>query len=220
MVFPVGAASACGGLVPHLVTAAGTGDEFGVDGFRASRRPGLETRFLVTFVAAERGSVAAAARAQGLTATSVAHPRRGPRPEGRLLGPVARGADGGPPRCGDRGGAALRPAEDRPRFVCGGAPDLSVSRTPDRRGARQRGCDPGDPHDRTVHPDPGQLAQLQGGSHIVFDAVSVADAIAAPRAGAETLRREIQREPVVRTEFAPDFLLTFNLVNGVVDALA
>nr|WP_091722787.1 hypothetical protein [Methylobacterium phyllostachyos] len=70
-----------------------------------------------------------------------------------------------------------------------------------------------------IGPDLGRLAQLQGGSQIVLGAVSVADAIAARGAEAEALRREIPCEPVVRTEFAPDFLLTLNLVDGVADAL-
>ncbi|MET7243442.1 biotin-dependent carboxyltransferase family protein [Methylobacterium sp. EM32] len=71
-----------------------------------------------------------------------------------------------------------------------------------------------------IGPDLGRLAQLQGGAQVVFAAVSVADAVAARRAEADALRGDVAREPVVRTDFAAEFLLGLNLVGGVVDGFA
>lgn len=71
-----------------------------------------------------------------------------------------------------------------------------------------------------IGPDLGRLAQLQGGSQIVFGAVSVADAVAGRRAEAEALRGDVAREPVVRTDFAAEFPLGLNLVGVVVDGFA
>jgi biotin-dependent carboxylase-like uncharacterized protein len=71
-----------------------------------------------------------------------------------------------------------------------------------------------------IGPDLGRLAQVQGGSPIIFSAVSIGDAIVARRAEAEALQRDIQREPMVRTDFPPEFLLNVNLIDGITDALA
>ena len=65
--------------------------------------------------------------------------------------------------------------------------------------------------------DHGRLAQAQGGTRIAFEAVTIATAVAARRADADVLRGPVPREPVVRTEFASDFLLGLNLVGGVTD---
>ena len=71
-----------------------------------------------------------------------------------------------------------------------------------------------------IGPDLGRLAQAQGGATLSFRAVTIADAVAARRAEAEVLRAPVPGEPVVRTEFASDFLLGLNLVDGVADARA
>lgn len=66
--------------------------------------------------------------------------------------------------------------------------------------------------------DHGRLAQAQGGTQVSFKAVTIAEAVAARRADADVLRDPVPWEPVVRTEFASDFLLGLNLVGGVIDA--
>ncbi|SFM66686.1 biotin-dependent carboxyltransferase family protein [Methylobacterium pseudosasicola] len=68
-----------------------------------------------------------------------------------------------------------------------------------------------------IGPDFGRLAQVRGGARIAFRAVSIADAVAARRAEADVLRGPVPWEPVVRTDFASDFLLGLNLVDGVTD---
>ncbi len=68
-----------------------------------------------------------------------------------------------------------------------------------------------------IGPDLGRLAQVQGGARVTFNAVSVAEAVAARRADAEALRGDVRREPVLRTEFPAEFLLGLNLVGGVTD---
>ena len=50
--------------------------------------------------------------------------------------------------------------------------------------------------------------------------MGAAEAVAARRAERDLLREAIPREPVVRTDFASDFLLGLNLVGGVTDGRA
>jgi biotin-dependent carboxylase-like uncharacterized protein len=68
-----------------------------------------------------------------------------------------------------------------------------------------------------IGPDLGRLAQARGGAQLSFRRVSVAEAVAARRAEVDFLRGPVPREPVVRTDFASDFLLGLNLVDGVID---
>ncbi|MCJ2122344.1 biotin-dependent carboxyltransferase family protein [Methylobacterium sp. J-077] len=68
-----------------------------------------------------------------------------------------------------------------------------------------------------IGPDLGRLAQVQGGTRLSFRRVTVAEAVAARRAERDALREPVLREPVVRTDFASDFLLGLNLVDGVTD---
>jgi 5-oxoprolinase (ATP-hydrolysing) subunit C len=68
-----------------------------------------------------------------------------------------------------------------------------------------------------IGPDLGRLAQRRGGSRLSFQSVTVPEAVAARRAERDALREAVPREPVVRTEFASDFLLGLNLVGGVTD---
>ena len=68
-----------------------------------------------------------------------------------------------------------------------------------------------------IGPDLGRLAQARGGTRIAFRPVSVDAAVAARRAERDILRTPVAREPVVRTDFASDFLLGLNLVDGVTD---
>ena len=63
--------------------------------------------------------------------------------------------------------------------------------------------------------DLGKLAQLRPGTQISFVAVTIEAAVAARRAEAQALAREIPREPLLRTEFPSEFLLGLNLVDGV-----
>ncbi|ACL56112.1 biotin-dependent carboxyltransferase family protein [Methylobacterium nodulans] len=71
-----------------------------------------------------------------------------------------------------------------------------------------------------IGPDLGRLAQAQAGIRLRFEAVSIAQAVAARRAEAEALSRPVPREPLVRTDFPSEFLLGRNLIGGVVDAVA
>ena len=71
-----------------------------------------------------------------------------------------------------------------------------------------------------IGPDLGRIAQLRGGTALRFRSVTVADAVAARRAERDALREPVAREPVVRTDFASDFLLGLNLVGGVTDGRA
>jgi allophanate hydrolase subunit 2 len=71
-----------------------------------------------------------------------------------------------------------------------------------------------------IGPDLGRLAQVRGGGSLSFRRVSVAEAVAARRAERDGLREPVAREPVVRTDFASDFLLGLNLVGGVTDGRA
>ncbi|MFB0489576.1 biotin-dependent carboxylase-like uncharacterized protein [Methylobacterium sp. OAE515] len=68
-----------------------------------------------------------------------------------------------------------------------------------------------------IGPDLGRLAQIRGGARLSFRRVSVAEAVAARRAERDVLAEPVRREPVVRTDFASDFLLGLNLVGGVTD---
>jgi hypothetical protein len=61
---------------------------------------------------------------------------------------------------------------------------------------------------------------VRGGAQIGFRQVAVEEAVAARRAERDVLRRPVTREPVVRTDFASDFLLGLNLVGGVADGRA
>ncbi|MCJ2065025.1 biotin-dependent carboxyltransferase family protein [Methylobacterium sp. J-088] len=71
-----------------------------------------------------------------------------------------------------------------------------------------------------IGPDLGRLAQVRGGARIAFRQVTVAEAVAARRAERDVLHEPVAREPVVRTDFASDFLLGLNLVGGVADGRA
>ncbi|SEH58970.1 biotin-dependent carboxylase uncharacterized domain-containing protein [Methylobacterium sp. 275MFSha3.1] len=71
-----------------------------------------------------------------------------------------------------------------------------------------------------IGPDLGRLAQVRGGASLSFRHVSVAVAVAARRAERDLLREAVPREPVIRTDFASDFLLGLNLVGGVTDGRA
>ncbi|MET3484621.1 biotin-dependent carboxyltransferase family protein [Methylobacterium sp. 1973] len=68
-----------------------------------------------------------------------------------------------------------------------------------------------------IGPDLGRLAQVRGGARLSFRRVSVEEAVAARRAERDLLREAVSREPVIRTDFASDFLLGLNLVGGVTD---
>lgn len=71
-----------------------------------------------------------------------------------------------------------------------------------------------------IGPDLGRLAQVRGGASLSFRRVSVEEAVAARRAERDLLREAVPREPVIRTDFASDFLLGLNLVGGVTDGRA
>ncbi|MCJ2068099.1 biotin-dependent carboxyltransferase family protein [Methylobacterium sp. J-030] len=71
-----------------------------------------------------------------------------------------------------------------------------------------------------IGPDLGRLAQVRGGARIAFRQVTVDEAVAARRAERAVLREPVAREPVVRADFASDFLLGLNLVGGVTDGRA
>jgi len=64
--------------------------------------------------------------------------------------------------------------------------------------------------------DLGKLAQLRPGAQRRFQAVPLAEAVAARRAQARLLEGPIGVEPLIRTEFPSEFLLGLNLVDGVV----
>jgi 5-oxoprolinase (ATP-hydrolysing) subunit C len=68
-----------------------------------------------------------------------------------------------------------------------------------------------------IGPDLGRLAQVRGGAQVTFRQVSIAEAVTARRAERDDLREAPAREPVVRVDFASDFLLGLNLVGGVTD---
>lgn len=64
--------------------------------------------------------------------------------------------------------------------------------------------------------DLGRLAQARAGDSVRFAAVSVAVAVAARRNAHAALIGPIARQPLVRTDFTSEFLLSRNLVGGVV----
>ena len=64
--------------------------------------------------------------------------------------------------------------------------------------------------------DLGKLAQPRPGAQRRFQAVPLAEAVAARRAQARLLEGPIGVEPLIRTEFPSEFLLGLNLVDGVV----
>ena len=69
-----------------------------------------------------------------------------------------------------------------------------------------------------IGPDLGRLAQTRGGTPFRFEIVSVEEAVAARRAEAASLAQGIVVEPLLRSEFSPEFLLGLNLVDGFVAA--
>lgn len=64
--------------------------------------------------------------------------------------------------------------------------------------------------------DLGRLAQARAGDVVRFAAMSVAEAVAARRLAQEALTGCIIRHPLVRRDFSSEFLLSRNLVGGVV----
>jgi len=67
-----------------------------------------------------------------------------------------------------------------------------------------------------IGPDLGRLAQARPGAMFRFEAVSIAQAVAARREEAALLARGIVVEPLVRMHFTSEFLLGLNLIDGVV----
>src|SRR5579872_2426841 len=67
-----------------------------------------------------------------------------------------------------------------------------------------------------IGPDLGRLAQTRGGTPFRFEIVSVEEAVAARRAEAASLAEGVVVEPLLRSEFSPEFLLGLNLIDGVV----
>jgi biotin-dependent carboxylase-like uncharacterized protein len=68
-----------------------------------------------------------------------------------------------------------------------------------------------------IGPDLGRLAQARPGATFRFEAVSIAQAVAARREEAALLARGVVVEPLVRTHLSSEFLLGLNLIDGVVD---
>lgn len=66
--------------------------------------------------------------------------------------------------------------------------------------------------------DLGRLSQLRPGSPFRFAAVTVAEAVKVRRAEHTALAQPIVLRPLIRTDFSPGFLLSTNLISGVVDA--
>jgi biotin-dependent carboxylase-like uncharacterized protein len=67
-----------------------------------------------------------------------------------------------------------------------------------------------------IGPDLGRLAQARPGTSFSFEAVSIAQAVAARREEVAMLARRIVAEPLLRTHFPSEFLLGLNLIDGVV----
>jgi len=66
--------------------------------------------------------------------------------------------------------------------------------------------------------DLGRLAQMRPGERLSFAAASVEEAVEARRQEARLLAEPVALSPLVRTEFASEFLLGLNLVDGVTAA--
>jgi 5-oxoprolinase (ATP-hydrolysing) subunit C len=66
-----------------------------------------------------------------------------------------------------------------------------------------------------IGPDLGRLAQARPGTAFRFEAVSIAEAVAARREQAAWLSRGVAVEPLVRTHLESEFLLRLNLIDGV-----
>lgn len=66
--------------------------------------------------------------------------------------------------------------------------------------------------------DIGRFAQLRPGDSVSFAAVSIDDAVAARRARRDAMARGLRLEPVARSDFSSEFLLSENLIGGVADA--
>lgn len=71
-----------------------------------------------------------------------------------------------------------------------------------------------------IGPDIGCLAQARPGTAFRFKAISVAEAVAARQTEAAVLARPIIFEPIIRTDFSPEFLLSVNLIDGVIGQAA
>ena len=69
-----------------------------------------------------------------------------------------------------------------------------------------------------IGPDLGRLAQTRAGTPFRFEIVSVEEAVAARRAEAASLAQGVVVEPLVRSEFSPEFLLGLNLIDGFLAA--
>ena len=67
-----------------------------------------------------------------------------------------------------------------------------------------------------IGPDLGRLAQTRAGMKFRFEVVSIAQAVAARREQAAALAGNIIVEPLVRTRLSSEFLLSLNLIDGVV----
>jgi hypothetical protein len=69
-----------------------------------------------------------------------------------------------------------------------------------------------------IGPDLGRLAQTRTGTPFRFQIVSVAEAVVARRAEAVAPASGLVVEPLVRTTFTSEFLLSLNLIDGIVGA--
>ena len=67
-----------------------------------------------------------------------------------------------------------------------------------------------------IGPDLGRLAQARPGTAFRFEAVSIGQAVAARHDEAALLAPGIVVEPLVRTHLSSEFLLSLNLIDGVV----
>ena len=63
--------------------------------------------------------------------------------------------------------------------------------------------------------DLGRLAQLRPGTRLSFQEVDIDTAVSLRRSEAAALAAPIIREPLIRTDFSSEFLLSTNLVGGV-----
>ena len=64
--------------------------------------------------------------------------------------------------------------------------------------------------------DLGRFAQLRPGAQLRFRAVSIAEAVAARRIETAHLDAPVTREPFIRSELSTEFLLSTNLVDGLI----